>query len=127
MKKDILGRLITNSVMIEPHELETVMFFVCRGEEIELIKPSNTPLNKNADFMMNGKVWEMKCPMGKSLLTVEHLFRKAVRQSENVVFDLRHFRGDKKEAIKLLEKVFRLSRRARRMYVISDEKMVEFS
>ena len=95
------------------------MYFILRGEDVELIPPSNTPHNKTGDFFKNNLIWESKCPRGKSLATIEHRFRKGTHQSENIVFDLRKFRGDELQAIKLLTKKFRLHRRIKRMCIIT--------
>lgn len=118
MKKAVKGNLITNGVRLEPHEINTVVYYLARGEDIELIPPSNTPMNKNADFLMRGLVWELKCPMGKGLATVQHLFRKAAKQSENVIFDLRNFKGSERQVVALLNKLFNASRRVKRMHLI---------
>ncbi len=111
---------------MEPHELETINYFLHLGYDIEVIVPRYTPGSKNADFFMNGLVWESKCPMGKSLSTVEHLFRKAVRQSENVIFDLRNFGSSEVKAVKLLLRIFNVSKKAKRIKIIKrNNEMVE--
>lgn len=118
MRKNKIGKLITHNIKIESHEMETALYFVLHGEDVELLPPSNTPHNKNADFMKNGIIWEGKRPVGKSLSAIEHLFRKAVHQSENVVFDLRRFRGDEKSAVIFLKKKFKFSRSIKKMQII---------
>ena len=70
------GKIIPNGVILEPHEYETVTFLTEQGFNIELIKPTHTPKMKNPDIMMNGLIWEMKCPQGKSWKTVEQNCRK---------------------------------------------------
>lgn len=119
MKKCSIGKLEAHGINLQVHELSTIEFFLERGKNIELVVPSNTPHNKNADCIMDGLFWEMKCPMGKSLATVEHLFRKAVRQSENVIFDLRYLRMGDTKAVGLLSRLFVMSKRARRIKIIT--------
>lgn len=116
-----MGKLESHGIVLQRHELDTIKFFLKRGKDIELIVPSNTPHNKNADCAMDGLFWEMKCPMGKSLATVEHLFRKAVRQSENVIFDLRNIRIDSEKVANLLCRLFIMSKRARRIKIITKD------
>ncbi len=118
MKKCKVGSLVSHNVIMDPHELRAVMFYVSRGDDIELIPPSNTPCNKNADFIMRGVVWELKCPMGRGMATVQHLFRKAAKQSENVIFDLRGFKGDERQVVRLLVSLFNSSRRVQKMHLI---------
>ena len=48
------------------------------------IKGSNSP-----DFQMCGKNWETKSPVGNSERTYDDAFRKALKQSRNIIFDLR--------------------------------------
>lgn len=121
MRKCSIGNLETHGISLQMHELEAIQFFLERGKDIELVVPSNTPRNKNADCIMDGLFWEMKCPMGKSLATVEHLFRKAVRQSENIIFDLRHLKMDDGRAVNLLSRLFLMSKRVRRIKIISKD------
>ncbi len=110
--------MISNGVRLELHEINAVTYYLARGDNIELIPPSNTPMNKNADFVMRGLIWELKCPMGKGMATVQHLFRKAAKQSENIIFDLRNFKGSEKQVVALLNKLFSDSRRVKRMHLI---------
>ena len=118
MRKEQVGKLITHDIKIELHEMETILYFLKRGYNIELIVPSNTPQNKSPDILMDGKFWEIKCPMGKSSLSVESLFRKAACQSENVIFDLRNFRGRGTDAVKTLTRKFKSSHRVKRLKII---------
>lgn len=94
---------------------------------ISLIVPSYTPHNRNPDFMMDGVLWEMKSPQGKNLRTVEHAFKNAAKQSENIVIDLRRTKLATSSAVKLLEKRFNLSRHVKRLLVITrEENVVDF-
>lgn len=73
----------------EKHELDTARFFAERGHDIEFIPPSNSPNIHMPDIIMDGVEWEIKCPLGKSKRTIENNFRKATKQSKNIIFDLR--------------------------------------
>lgn len=116
------GRIIPNGVVLETHENATVVFLADQGYDIELIPPVLTPNSKNADFIMDGIVWEMKSPLGKSVKTLEHLFIKATKQSENIVLDLR--RMQKKDITKnmnVIRRLYRQTRSVRRLLVINKE------
>lgn len=124
MKK---GRIIPNGVSLEKHENETVVYFTNLGHDVELIPPSNTPKAKTPDFMMGGKAWEIKSPQGKSRVTVEHAFKRAAKQSENIIIDLRRTKISTKESIVSVERLFKVSRRVRSLKVITREnKLLDF-
>ena len=116
-----IGRITPNGVSLEKHENETVVYFTNLGYDIELIPPSNTPKAKTPDFMMDGKAWEMKSPQGKSRVTVEHAFKRAAKQSENIIIDLRRTKIPTNQVKASLEKLFKASRRIRNLKVITRE------
>ena len=114
------GKIIPNGVILEPHEYKTVVFFTELGYDVELIPEIDTPNVKNPDILMKGVIWEMKAPEGKGKTTIEHIFRKAAHQSENIILDLRRFKG-KNEAknIRQIKQRFERSSRVRRLYIIA--------
>ncbi len=119
-----IGKITPNGVSLEKHENDTVVFFTNLGYNIELIPPSNTPKAKTPDFMMDGKAWEMKSPQGKSRVTVEHAFKRAAKQSENIIIDLRRTKIPTDQAKTALEKLFGSSRRVRNLKVITREQQL---
>ena len=116
-----IGKIIPNGVSLEKHESETVVYFTDLGCDIELIPPSNIPKAKTPDFMMYGKAWEMKSPQGKSRATIEHAFKRAAKQSENIVIDLRRTEIPTEQGKATLEKLFKISRRIRNLKIITRE------
>ena len=119
-----IGKITPNGVSLEKHENDTVVFFTNLGYNIELLPPSNTPKAKTPDFMMDGKAWEMKSPQGKSRVTVEHAFKRAAKQSENIIIDLRRTKIPTDQAKTALEKLFGSSRRVRNLKVITREQQL---
>ena len=116
------GKIIPNGVKLEPHEYETILFFTELGKDVELIPPSLTPGVHNADFFMDKLIWEAKCPTGNSTrMTIDRILHKAARQSENIVIDLRRTKLVDEQSIKQIEKRFELSRRIRRLLVITKQ------
>lgn len=122
------GKIIPNGVKLEAHEYNTVLFFTTLGKDVELISPSCTPNVRNADFFMDGLVWESKCPAGDSTrMTIDRILHKAARQSENIVIDLRRTRLPDQQSLLCIEKRLKLSRRIRRILVITkQERLVDF-
>lgn len=119
-----IGKITPNGVSLEKHENDTVVFFTNLGYNIELIPPSNTPKAKTPDFMMDGKAWEMKSPQGKSSVTVEHAFKRAAKQSENIIIDLRRIKIPTDQTKTALEKLFGASRRVRNLKIITREQQL---
>ena len=119
-----IGKITPNGVSLEKHENDTVVFFTNLGRDIELIQPSNTPKAKTPDFMMDGKAWEMKSPQGKSRVTVEHAFKRAAKQSENIIIDLRRTKIPTDQTKTALEKLFGSSRRVRNLKIITREQQL---
>ena len=115
------GKIIPNGVSLEKHENDTVVFFTNLGYDVELIPPSNTPKAKTPDFMMNGKAWEMKSPQGKSSTSLEHIFKKATKQSMNVIIDLSHSKMNDKVAVKELTRYFYQTSSCRMLKIITKE------
>ena len=112
------GRLISHDLNLEPHEKLTVDFFLNLGKDVELNLPSLTPGTSNPDFWMDGLVWEMKSPFVDKKDRIAVLFRHATRQSVNVIFDLRNLKTTDKQAIIHLQKLFKVSRRVRKLLII---------
>lgn len=91
------------------------------GADIELITPSLTLGSKNPDFWMSGVAWEMKSPVVAKPERLAYLFRKATRQSENVVFDLRRLsKVNQRLAVRTIYKLFSTSRSIKILLIISE-------
>ena len=118
------GKLLTNGVILTSHEQRTINFLLSLDHDIELIRPSFKPKSKTPDFIMNGLEWEMKCPEGKSKLTIEHIIRKASHQSKNVIIDLQRLHITENVAIRQIK--YELSRRPsiKNLWIITKNKTV---
>lgn len=93
------GKIIPNGVSLEKHENETVVYFTNLGFDIELIPPDKGKGKKRPDFVMDGIEWEMKSPESSGARTIEHAVRGALRQSENIIIDLRRSKLDEERAL----------------------------
>lgn len=113
------GKIIPNGVSLEKHENETVVFFTELGYDVELIPPSNSPKAKTPDFIMNGVVWEVKAPHGKSKASLEHIVKRATKQSENIIIDLLHSQIEQRLAIKEIKRCFKQVGSCRRLKIIT--------
>lgn len=91
MKNNKIGRIDISELNVPPekHEYETAKYFAKRGYDLKFIGPHYIEGFKNPDFKMCGKVWETKSPAGNSLRTFVDNYKKAKKQSEHIIFDLR--------------------------------------
>lgn len=111
MRKSKVGKIDISELNVPPekHEYETAKYFADRGFDIRFIGPHYVVGMRNPDFWMNGRVWEVKCPVGSSERTYEDNLRKAIRQSENVIFDLRRLKiTDGLKCLSILNKYSKL-------------------
>ena len=73
---------------IESHEIEAAWILARHYNVIvEFLKPIDGYKVKTADFVMDGIIWELKSPIGKSKNTIEYTLRRAGKQSRFLVFD----------------------------------------
>ena len=125
MKK---GTLKQNCVHLQDHEYQTVKLLLELGNDIELIPPSQIKNYRVPDMMMNGVSWEIKAPEGSSSKTIKHNIQNAAHQASNIIVDLRRCKFDDAQALKELERQYRLTKRIRKLKAITkDEKIIDFS
>ena len=114
-------------VNIKEHELDTIRFLEKHGYRVEPIRPTLTPKNKNPDILLNGAIWEMKCPESNKKSMIERRFSEAGGQSSNIIFDLRRCKLSENTAIGILTRCFNGSGKIRRMKIIKKtQEMLDF-
>ena len=106
----------------EKPELGTAKYFSELGKNITFIRPSNIKSNYRPDFTMDGNEWEVKNPVGKGKSTIERNLHHAVEQSDHIIFDLRHYKGNENECIAKLQKEFLLRHNIRELLIIKKSK-----
>lgn len=92
MKTHIKSGKIDISALYYPperHEYETTKYFARLGFDIIFIKPRAIKGIHDPDFFMKGRKWETKSPKIYSKPSFEYNFKKAQKQSEHIIFDLR--------------------------------------
>lgn len=113
------GLLKQNGVHLLDHEYETVKLLLENGYSITLIPPMQIKGMNTPDIMFDGIVWEMKSPTGGGKYTIKHTVQNAKHQSSNVIVDLRRCKLQDEHAIRELKHHFELSKRLRRMKIIT--------
>ena len=73
----------------ERHEYETAKYFARLGFDIVFIRPRSIKGRHDPDFLMKNRGWETKSPKTYSKSSFEYNCRKAQKQSEHIIFDLR--------------------------------------
>ena len=116
MKK---GKIIPNGVVLKTHENATVVFLTEQGYDIELIPKSNVTGVHSPDIIMNRLKWEMKAPKGEGKYLINNTIQKAVKQSRNVIIDLRRAKRHQSKCLREIENEFKRSNSVDRIIVIT--------
>ena len=119
MKKQ--GRITANGVLLQQHEMSTVVFLTQQGFDVALIPPQRRKGAHTPDIHMQGLDWEMKRPKGQSAHTIKRAFKTASRQSVNIIFDLRSSKMPDEVYLPKLEKEFADLRSVRRLIIITKD------
>lgn len=119
MKKQ--GRITANGVLVQQHEMSTVVFLTQQGFDVALIPPQRRKGAHTPDIHMQGLDWEMKRPKGQSAHTIKRAFKTASRQSVNIIFDLRSSKMPDEVNLPKLEKEFADLRSVRRLIIITKD------
>lgn len=95
MREKRIGIIIVPpGVFVDVHEKRTADFLAAKlGNDITFLLPDRHKGVKTPDIEMNGLTWEIKSPTGKSSRTIENNLRLALKQSPNIVLDLRRMDG----------------------------------
>lgn len=120
------GAIIANGVVLEKHENATIVFLTSKGFDVEIVPPVLE--RKTPDIKMAELFWEIKRPIANSKYTIPHAFKSALKQSPNIIFDLRSSKLHQEKALSRLKKEFELSKGAKRLKVILKSKgIIDFS
>ena len=121
MKK---GKIIPNGVILEKHEYRMVLLFTEMGVDIELISKSEKKGVHAPDIVMNGLRWEIKSPKGEGKYLMQNTIQKAVKQSRNVIIDLRRAKRSQERCLQELEKEFGSSKNLQKLKVITKSRKI---
>lgn len=121
------GKITPNGVVLHVHENATVVYLTFLGNDIELLPPISRKGVRTPDIRMKGLDWEIKCPCGKSANTIKRAFKTALRQSKNIIFDLRNSKMPDKVNVAKLEKEFNDIKSAKNLTIITKSlKVIDF-
>lgn len=117
MKKK--GKITPNGVVLKTHENATAVFLTEQGFDVELIPANNIEGVHTPDIKMDGLKWEMKAPLGEGNQLMENTIQRALRQSQNIIIDLRHTKRHQTKCLRELEKQFLNKKGIKRLKVIT--------
>ena len=67
------------------HEILTAIFLIKQGKSPKFLAERKIANTKTPDITMDNIEWEMKSPIGSGRENLEHAFKAAVKQSENII------------------------------------------
>lgn len=122
--------VVPPGVFVDVHEKIAVDFLAAKlGNDVTFPIPDRRKGTKTPDIEMNGLRWEIKSPTGKSSRTIENNLRLALKQSPNIVLDLRRMDGriPTHKHMREVEHQFTLAKSIKRLIVITrEEKHIDF-
>ena len=122
------GIITPNGVTLEKHEYATVLFLTNEGYNVELIPKSNLEGQHTPDVVIDNVRWEMKSPTGETKNTIKNNIQNALKQSTNVILDLRRIKRPMEKCMNEIEREFKENKKIKRILVITKTgKLLDFS
>lgn len=122
------GRITPNGVVLHTHENATVVFLTEQGFDVELLPPVQRKGARTPDIKMLDVEWEMKSPKSNGKYTIEHSFRSALKQSPNIIFDIRSSKMPQQKCIAEIERRFNDFKKVKRVMIITKkQKLLDFN
>ena len=125
-KKRRIGKITFSGRNIpEPHELKTAKALASKGKDVEFIRPSRVQHTRTPDIIMDGIMWEMKCPMGKNKKNIANIFHRALKQSKNIIIDIRQIEIDEKEALVEIKRNAAMAKSLKKLKVVGGRNVID--
>lgn len=118
--------VVPPGVFVDIHEKIAVDFLAAKiGNDVMFLIPDRRKGVRTPDIEMNGLWWEIKSPTDKSSRTIENNLRLALKQSPNIVLDLRRIDGriPTKKLLKEVERRFTGAKSIKRLIVITRQEV----
>ena len=121
------GKITPNGVVLHTHENAAVVFLASQGFDIELLPPVQSRGVHTPDLKMLDLDWELKSPRSNGKYTIEHSFRSALKQSSNIIFDIRASKMPQQKCIAEIERRFNDFKKTTRVMIITKRRgLLEF-
>ena len=114
---------ITKEEGAEPtiDEVWAALFLIELGLNVKFLRANRSSGGTTPDIEIDGIKWEIKTPRKSKENTLDHAMKKGLKQSENLVFDLRKLKNTGIQANRKLKKEFDRTKKWKRLWVISKE------
>lgn len=112
------GKITPNGVVLKNNENATAVFLTELGYDIDLVPPSVIKGIHTPDIRMGGIEWEIKTPLGEGQQLMKNTIQKALKQSTNVVVDLRKTKRHQTKCLRELKREFDESKNIKRLKII---------
>lgn len=107
-KKKLARVVVPYGACVTENELSVAKILVKTGYDVRFLK---TQLVKMPDIVFMGREWEIKTPIGKNSRTIENIMRRALKQSVNIVLDLRYIGLADEKSLREIERQMGLMKR----------------
>ena len=84
------GTFIAPGRKLWPHEMRVAEILAMAGHRVEFIEESNL---HTADILLDGVEFEIKSPKSATANSLEHILKKALKQSPNIIIDTSRMKG----------------------------------
>ncbi|HEU0266341.1 MAG TPA: hypothetical protein VFQ70_01830 [Candidatus Saccharimonadaceae bacterium] len=114
--------IIPPGVFVNVHEKRTADYLATHlYHDITFLVPNRQKGRRTPDIEMDGVFWEIKGPKGRSSRTIENNLRAALRQSPNIILDLRRMDGrtPTQKYLQEIERRFNDAKSMKRLIVIT--------
>ncbi len=112
------GKIYLGGAKPQPHEIVAAKRLQQEGHIVKFLKANNR--SKTPDLQIdNHDLWELKSPLYAKKSTLEHIFKKAAKQSDNAIFDLTRAKGNPHRAEQTLKSLFTHSQKIKKIIVIT--------
>lgn len=119
MSKAKQGKITPNGVVLQTHENATVVLLTELGHDIELLPKSNIAGIHTPDIKMLGLNWELKSPKGEGKYLIANTIQRAVKQSPNLIIDLRRTKRHQTKCLQEIKREAEKSRSIKNLVVIT--------
>ena len=98
MKNNKIGKIIIPAgVKPWPHELRVAEILAMAGYNVRFLEESSL---HTADVLLNGIEFEIKSPKSANVNSLEHLLKKALKQSSNIIIDTSRMKNSRDNNVK---------------------------
>ncbi|MCQ2049758.1 MAG: hypothetical protein MJZ22_01990 [Candidatus Saccharibacteria bacterium] len=91
------GTFIASGRKLWPHELRVAKILAMAGHNVEFLEESNM---HTADILLDGIEFEIKSPKSANSNSLEHLLKKALKQSQNIIIDTSRMKNSRDDNVR---------------------------